>query len=235
MKHNFTTECNRLTEIVLRNFKGIGDRPVSIPLRRLTLLFGENSAGKSTILHSLYYIDSILSGYNYGTEYYHREKTKPTNLDIGNFQQLVNQHDTTKKIFMQFKFDTHVYNEDDMQNGIDSSYDSELSVSLEISQDPKDKYVGINATTIEIDGKVISHSVSSDISYFDMTHEIFEPERENLVNFLKSNPEFFQIEEGRVYYTRFGDSLSPFSDIKGFSRFTGKIKPYEKEIVAFFV
>ena len=42
----------RLTRIEIENFKGIGTRQ-SIDLRPITLLFGPNSAGKSTILQAL--------------------------------------------------------------------------------------------------------------------------------------------------------------------------------------
>jgi predicted ATPase len=40
-----------ITSISIENFKGIGQR-VKIPLKPITLLFGPNSAGKSTILHA---------------------------------------------------------------------------------------------------------------------------------------------------------------------------------------
>lgn len=40
-----------ITKIIIQNFKGIRDR-VEIPIRPLTLLFGANSAGKTTVLFS---------------------------------------------------------------------------------------------------------------------------------------------------------------------------------------
>jgi hypothetical protein len=39
-----------ITGITVENFKGIST-PVTLPLRRITLLFGANSAGKSTLIH----------------------------------------------------------------------------------------------------------------------------------------------------------------------------------------
>ena len=39
-----------ITGISIENFKGIGER-IDLQLKPLTLLFGANSAGKSTILH----------------------------------------------------------------------------------------------------------------------------------------------------------------------------------------
>ena len=42
-----------ITEIIIENFKGVGAR-VEIPIRPITLLFGANSAGKSTVYRRCY-------------------------------------------------------------------------------------------------------------------------------------------------------------------------------------
>ena len=44
-----------ITSITIENFKGIGDA-VTIPIRPITLLFGKNSSGKSTVLQALRYL-----------------------------------------------------------------------------------------------------------------------------------------------------------------------------------
>ncbi|MEO8495300.1 MAG: ATP-binding protein [Planctomycetota bacterium] len=44
-----------ITGITIENFKGIRVR-VNFDFRPITLLFGANSAGKSTILHALHYV-----------------------------------------------------------------------------------------------------------------------------------------------------------------------------------
>jgi len=50
-----------ITSITIENFKGIGDA-VTIPIRPITLLFGKNSAGKSTVLQALRYLREIYEG-----------------------------------------------------------------------------------------------------------------------------------------------------------------------------
>ncbi len=52
-----------ITGISIENFKGIRDR-VDIEFRPLTLLFGANSAGKSTIVHALHYAREIFQRRN---------------------------------------------------------------------------------------------------------------------------------------------------------------------------
>ena len=53
----------RLSRIEIENFKWIGDTQV-IDLKPITLLFGPNSVGKSTILQSLHYVREILERRN---------------------------------------------------------------------------------------------------------------------------------------------------------------------------
>ncbi len=53
-----------ITDLWIENFKGIGKRQ-HIPLKPITLLFGANSAGKSTVLHSLIYLREILQNGNF--------------------------------------------------------------------------------------------------------------------------------------------------------------------------
>ena len=47
-----------ITAITIENFKGISE-PVRLELRPITLLFGQNSAGKSSLLHALIYAREI--------------------------------------------------------------------------------------------------------------------------------------------------------------------------------
>ena len=47
-----------ITSITIENFKCIGDA-VTVPIRPITLLFGKNSSGKSTVLQALLYLRKI--------------------------------------------------------------------------------------------------------------------------------------------------------------------------------
>jgi AAA ATPase domain len=83
----------RLSRIEIENFKGIGERQV-IDLAPITLLFGPNSAGKSTILQALHYVREILDRQNLDPD-----KTVGGGLtDLGGFRALVHQHDIERSI-----------------------------------------------------------------------------------------------------------------------------------------
>lgn len=79
----------RITSLTLRNFKAIGPTEQRIDFSPITLLYGPNSAGKSTIVQALHYLSEILSHNNCdpGTT---RIGGK---LDLGGFRNLVHLHD----------------------------------------------------------------------------------------------------------------------------------------------
>ena len=88
-----------ITAVEIENFKGIG-RPVRVELRPITLLFGRNSAGKSTVLHALCYAHEILSHRNVDA---HRTDLGGDQIDLGGFRQFVHLHDCTRSVRFRFE------------------------------------------------------------------------------------------------------------------------------------
>ena len=88
-----------ITAVEIENFKGIG-RPVRIDLRPITLLFGRNSAGKSTVLHALCYAHEILSHRSVDA---HKVDLGGDQIDLGGFQNLVHGHDLDRSVQMRFE------------------------------------------------------------------------------------------------------------------------------------
>lgn len=91
----------RLTAIELENFKGVGKR-IRIELAPITLLFGANSAGKSTILHAFQYVREVLERGNtnpdktvFGGEY----------VDLGGFRNLVHKRDLSNPICVKLELE----------------------------------------------------------------------------------------------------------------------------------
>ncbi len=90
-----------ITSISIENFKSIGER-ITIPLRPITLLFGKNSAGKSTILQAMHYAREILQNRNPSPD---RTEIGGDTIDLGGFENLVHNHDTTESIVLEFEVD----------------------------------------------------------------------------------------------------------------------------------
>ncbi len=88
-----------ITAVEIENFKGIG-RPVRVDLRPITLLFGSNSAGKSTILHALCYAHEILSHRNVDA---HTTELGGDQIDLGGFRNFVHGHDLDRPVRLRFE------------------------------------------------------------------------------------------------------------------------------------
>lgn len=83
-----------IRSIVIGNFKGFSEE-VRIDLRPITLLFGANSAGKSSVLQALQYVREILERQNVNAD---RTLQGGEAVDLGGFLNLVNGHDAQKQI-----------------------------------------------------------------------------------------------------------------------------------------
>ncbi|RKI05072.1 AAA family ATPase [Corallococcus sp. AB038B] len=91
-----------LTSLELENFKGIAARQ-RIDFAPLTLLFGANSAGKSSILQALVYLHELIE---HGAADVDRTELGGHVLELGGFARLVHQHDTSRGIVLRAEFAT---------------------------------------------------------------------------------------------------------------------------------
>ncbi|VGO19972.1 AAA family ATPase [Pontiella sulfatireligans] len=84
----------KITSITIENFKGIG-APVTIPLKPITLMFGANSAGKSTVLQAILLMNDWLQrlGPDLDTLSLGGDK-----IHLGGFKQFVHRHDESKMV-----------------------------------------------------------------------------------------------------------------------------------------
>ena len=90
----------RLKKVEIENFKGIGKRQ-SIDLRPITLLFGPNSAGKSTVLQALHYAREILERLNPDPDH----TIAGGLIDLGGFKALVHNHELDRAITVKLVID----------------------------------------------------------------------------------------------------------------------------------
>lgn len=79
-----------LTEIQIENFKAFGSR-VTIPLAPITLIFGENSAGKSSILQCLNLLKQTLEARDANAVLLPRAENGL--VDLGSFQDILFDHE----------------------------------------------------------------------------------------------------------------------------------------------
>jgi hypothetical protein len=90
-----------LKALTLENFKGVRE-PVRVEFAPLTLLFGPNNAGKSTIVQALMYAREVLEGSNCDAS---RTALGGDVVDLGGFRSLVHEQDCDRAIRMRFELD----------------------------------------------------------------------------------------------------------------------------------
>ena len=84
-----------LHALELENFKAFGER-ARIPFAPITLIFGENSAGKSTILQALYLLKQTLESGDTGAPLLPHDYNGI--VDLGSFQELIFDHDLKRTL-----------------------------------------------------------------------------------------------------------------------------------------
>ncbi|MFP4106799.1 MAG: AAA family ATPase, partial [Phycisphaerae bacterium] len=90
-----------LTGLTLENFKAFG-QPTKIDLAPITLIFGENSAGKTSILQSLNLLKQTAESRELGALLLPR--TENGLVDLGGFQDLIFDHHPTNALRLKFSF-----------------------------------------------------------------------------------------------------------------------------------
>ena len=126
-----------ITAISIENFKGIGEKQ-KIELRPITLLFGANSTGKSTILHALLYAQEIFARRNYDAGQTARGGEF---VDLGGFCNFVHNRDAHRNLVLRLELD--------MDYTDLPSFDPELGT--EVDGFPDDRFKGlIESAYVEI-------------------------------------------------------------------------------------
>jgi len=90
-----------ITAIELTNFKGVGERQ-RIELAPLTLMFGANSAGKSTVLQAMLYLLELLERRQPDIN---RTEFGGSLIDLGGFDRLVHRHEPHRQLGIKVEFE----------------------------------------------------------------------------------------------------------------------------------
>lgn len=88
-----------LTAIQIGNFKAFAE-PQRIPIRPLTLIYGANSSGKSSILHSLIYSHHAQET---GDLDGHLTRLGGESVDLGGFRQFIHQRNSDSRLHIEWE------------------------------------------------------------------------------------------------------------------------------------
>lgn len=87
-----------LTGLRIQNFKGI-EGPIDIPIKPVTLLFGVNSAGKSSVLHALHFMRSVLENHDLDPS---GSPFAADDIDLGGFLNLLHKHAPGRRMVLGY-------------------------------------------------------------------------------------------------------------------------------------
>ena len=97
-----------LTGIGLRNFKAFGDEMQEAPLSKITLIYGPNSGGKSSIIQALLLLKQSLP--NEHRELSASVLTSRGLVDLGSYQALVHKHESERQLRINMEIQNLVAN-----------------------------------------------------------------------------------------------------------------------------
>jgi len=159
----------KLTKLSLTNFRSFGETQ-SIDFAKVTLLFGPNSVGKSSVLMALFYLQQILS----------KGQCDPSRIEalgdkyVGGFKNLVNGRDLSKSITIKVEYEksdidigaTYTYLADLIENQRGLELDSptadakSVGIELEISWSASAQTAYVSCYRLWLDGEEIAELTS---------------------------------------------------------------------------
>ena len=93
-----------LSELTVENFKAFAEKRQHMPIRPITLVYGPNSSGKSSLLQAIALAhEAIVNGA--GSIDTSSTQLAGESIDLGGFQQYVHRHETNRDVNLGFKLD----------------------------------------------------------------------------------------------------------------------------------
>ena len=206
-----------LSKLSIQNFKAFGEM-VDVPIRPITLIFGENSSGKSSILHSLLFLNQM--------QYQPQEqladitytKIGGNSVDLGGIPQLLYKHSENNKLQFRIEVlcDIHNLTVKSLKNKIINLLEKfphlkslfTLTVVLTLSKDAAleqvdyliDNIPACSLTTFKIDsGRIVSSKRSGSSNYLRL-RSIIDGINQSIFPYLAQNSFFHeQLIEDNIY------------------------------------
>lgn len=92
----------RLKNLSIKNLKGIDEEGIRVKFAPITLLFGPNNTGKSTVIQALHLIREVLCNNNCNPD---SVEGGGSSINLGGFKKFVHKHDLTRTVTIGLEFD----------------------------------------------------------------------------------------------------------------------------------
>lgn len=177
------------------NFKAFADIQ-TLPIKPITLIFGANSSGKSSIIHSLLLTNEVLMQDKLDLDI-HYTKLGGESVDLGGFRQFVNRRNSSKNVLIGLEFERDdlsdrlkqifysikklkIIIEFGFSKEIRSIKDGPIVLNYEILTDEKSffkmskKETGLGMDFIETKNEVIKNLLEIIVTLFTTSEKIYD-------------------------------------------------------------
>ncbi|MCX6878657.1 MAG: DUF3696 domain-containing protein [Verrucomicrobia bacterium] len=159
-----------LKSIGISNFKAFGSEVQSIPIRPITLVFGPNSAGKSSLLHSLLWLNHV---FQTGDCNVIAPQASSGHVNLGGFRQIQHRHQPEGVTYsLRFSSDSEPNQTEKSVEPIATSVVLDLTYGL-LSKPNAEPAYGLTGSRILLDGKTFLKASSDTITELDLAHPCF--------------------------------------------------------------
>ncbi|MDR1677465.1 MAG: AAA family ATPase [Deltaproteobacteria bacterium] len=93
----------RLTALTIKNFKSIDEEGIRLEFSPITLLFGQNNAGKSSVIQALHLLREVLVNNNPAPD---QVEGGGQTINLGGFQEFVHRHDLSRTVRIGLEIDS---------------------------------------------------------------------------------------------------------------------------------
>ena len=97
-------EYPTLSRLTLENFKAFGERRQHMPIRPITLIYGPNSSGKSSLLQAIALAHEVVVN-RAGIVDTKKTQLAGESIDLGGFRQYVHRHEANRDVNLGFGLD----------------------------------------------------------------------------------------------------------------------------------
>ena len=118
-----------ITEYQVANFKAFGS-PQTLPIRPITLIFGPNSSGKSSIFQSLLMLKQTIASPDKSDS---PRLYKGNLVDLGSFREFIHKHDVERQFSFRLKINQLDFGKYLPDGHTWGEYDDEDSIITQVS------------------------------------------------------------------------------------------------------
>jgi len=159
-----------LKSIGISNFKAFGKAAQTVAIKPITLVFGPNSAGKSSLLHSLLWLNHVVQTGDFNVT---APLTSLGQVNLGGFPQIQHCHQTSEVTYnLEFATNPGANETEKADEPIARSVKIELAYGLLSKQGAEPAY-GLTGSTILLDGKPFLKTSCDTVTELNLAHPCF--------------------------------------------------------------